>query len=74
MLKCVSTLAYRGYCNLQVISHAIKSVVINSKFKIFAGSLPLNPQMKLASLAPAPLIGNPGYAPGVWGAVTQSNR
>ena len=50
---------------MQGISHAIKSVVINSNFKIFAGSKPPDPQIKLASLAPGPPpIKNPGYAPG----------
>ena len=38
---------------LQGISHAIKSVALNS-IKIFAGGKPLDPQMKLASLAPSP--------------------
>ena len=38
---------------LQGISHAIRSVALNS-IKIFAGGKPLDPQMKLASLAPSP--------------------
>ena len=48
---------------LQGISHAIKSVFINSNFKIFAGGKPPDPQIKLASLVPGPPIRNPGYAP-----------
>ena len=39
---------------LRGISYAIKSVAINSNFKIFAGGKLPDPQIKLASLAPGP--------------------
>ena len=49
---------------LQRMSRGVKSVVINSNFLIFAAGKPLDPQMKLASLASGSPIRNPGYAPG----------